>query len=100
MNLGDWRDVSLILLALEAMLIGLIYGVIFYYLWKGARIAHGWLSAIGLPLGRRYTRLIKRYTQHYSYKVAQPFARADMLLSRTKSILHALGASRHPEQSP
>ena len=73
MTLGNWRDLSLILLAFEAIVIGLVYGLIFYYLWKGFRIATTWLRGRGLPESRRYSRMIKQITQQTSEKIVQPF---------------------------
>jgi hypothetical protein len=83
MSLGDWRDVSIILLALEALIIGLIYGAIFYYLRKGFRITTIWLSQIGLPGGRRYARTAKDITQQYSKKIVRPIVSAETTLTRT-----------------
>ena len=87
MTLGDWRDVSIILLAVEAMLIGLIYGLIFYYLWKGFRIATAWLGLTGLPEGRRYARMMRDLTQQYSKKIARPVVKIESTLTRTSRTL-------------
>ncbi len=83
MSLGDWRDISLILLSLEALVIGLIYGVIFYYLWKGFRITTIWLSHIGLPEARRYAHLAKTYSYQYSKKIVRPIISVETTLTRT-----------------
>jgi len=87
MILGDWRDASIILLAIEAIVIGLVYGLIFYYLWKGSRIATGWLRLSGLPQGRRYSRQIKTVTQQYSKKVVRPIVAAETTIDRTTRTL-------------
>ncbi len=89
MTLGDWRDLSLILLSIEAMLIGLIYGLIFYYVWKGFRIATSWLRLRGLPTGQQFARQIKTITQRYSKKVVRPVVTLETTLTRTA---HTLGA--------
>ena len=89
MSVGDWRDVSIILLSLEGILIGLIYGAIFYFLWKGFRIAHGWLQRIGLPQGRRYAALVRWYTFRYSRKVVKPFVTAEAVASQTTGFFRA-----------
>ncbi len=93
MTLGDWRDVSIILLAIEAIVIGIIYGLIFYYLWKGFRIATGWLRLTGLPQGRRYSRQIKNITQQYSQKVARPIVKAETTIARTTRTLGSIAAA-------
>ena len=90
MTLGDWRDVSIILLAAEAMVIGLIYGLIFYYLWKGFRIATAWLGLTGLPEGRRYARLMRDITQQYSKKIVRPVVKIEATLTRTSRTLGAV----------
>jgi hypothetical protein len=87
MTLGDWRDVSIILLAIEAIVIGIVYGLIFYYLWKGFRIATGWLRLTGLPQGRRYSYQIKNITQQYSKKVVRPIVKVETTLDRTTRTL-------------
>ncbi len=89
MSLGDWRDVSIILLSLEGILIGLIYGAIFYFLWKGFRIARGWMGSIGLPQGRRYAALARLYSLNYSQKVVKPFATAEAIASQTTGFFRA-----------
>ena len=91
MTLGDWRDVSLILLSLEGMAIALIWGIIFYYLWKGFRVAYRWLQWTGLPQGRRYTSLMKTYSQYYSYKIARPIVKTDEVMTQATGIIRALG---------
>ena len=96
MSLGDWRDISIILLSVEAMLIGVIYGLIFYYLWKGFRIARGWLIANGLPTGQRYSRQIKEITQQYSKKVVRPVVKVETTLTRASNTVGAV--TRIPKQ--
>ncbi len=90
MTLGDWRDVSLILLALEGMLIALIWGVIFYYLWRGCRIAYRWLQWTGLPQGRRYTAFMKTYSRYYSYKIVKPIVKTEEVMTQAAGIVRTL----------
>jgi hypothetical protein len=90
MTLGDWRDVSIILLAIEAIVIGLVYGLIFYYLWKGFRITTGWLRLTGLPQGRRYSRLIKEVTNQYSKKIVRPVVNLESKLNQTSRTLSSV----------
>jgi len=87
MTLADWRDVSLILLFLEAIVIGILYGLFFYYSWKAVRITRGWLSTKGFPEGQRYTRLMKTYTQQYSKKVVRPVVKTEAVFTRTSRTL-------------
>jgi hypothetical protein len=90
MSLGDWRDLSIILLAVEGIIIALIYGIIFYYLWKGFRVAHQWLQRTGLPQGQRYAGLAKRYTRYYSHKAVKPVVQAESKLGEVSGMVRAL----------
>ncbi len=90
MTLSDWRDVSIILLALEAMVIGFVYGAIFYYSWKGLRIAYGWFSGVGLPQGRRYASLVRWYVHTYSQKVVKPFILIHTVTTQARGFARAL----------
>ncbi len=89
MTLSDWRDLSLILLALEGVIIALIYGAIFYYLWKGFRFVHRWLQRVGFPQGQRYSMSMKVYTLYYSRKVAKPLAAAESLQNQAAGFIRA-----------
>jgi hypothetical protein len=93
MTLADWRDVSIILLALEAIVIGIIYGAAFYYFWKGVRIARAWLSTKGFPEGQRYTRLMKTYTNQYSKKIVRPVVKAEATVTRATKTVGTLASA-------
>lgn len=93
MSLGDWRDASIILLSLEGIVIGIIYGLAFYYSWKGVRIARNWLSLKGFPEGQRYTRLMKTYTRQYSQKIVRPVVKVESTYTRTKKTLGTVAAT-------
>jgi len=85
MTLGDWRDASIILLAIEGLIFAVIYGVIFYYLWKGSRIATRWLRTIGLPQGTQYSQLLRDKTLYYSRKIVRPFEKVETAESQISS---------------
>jgi len=90
MTLANWRDISLILLAVEAIILALIPGLIFYFLWKGFRTATSWLRMIGLPEGQRYSRMMKEVTQRYSKKVVRPVAKIETTLTQTSQTLNSV----------
>ncbi|HEY81603.1 MAG TPA: hypothetical protein EYP25_08680 [Anaerolineae bacterium] len=90
MTLSDWRDISLILLALEGVVILLIYGVILYYAWKGLRIAYRWLQGMGLPQSRRYAALMKGYATRYSQKIVRPLIAAEAAYDQATGVIRAI----------
>lgn len=90
MTIASWRDASLILLAIEAIIIALIPGLAFYFSWKGLRIATSWLRATGLPEGQRYSRLMKEVTQRYSKKVVRPVVKIETTLTQTSQTLNSV----------
>ncbi len=90
MTLSDWRDISLILLALEGVVIVLIYGILFYYAWKGLRITYRWLQGMGLPQGRRYAALMKAYATRYSQKIVRPFIAAETAYGQATGVIRAI----------
>jgi len=66
-----WRDVSLILLAAEAIVICLPLVVIGYYLIRGLAGLHRWLRQM-LPVAQDKTVLARDYTERYAAIVAMP----------------------------
>ncbi len=92
MTLADWRDASIILLALEAIVIGIIYGAAFYYFWKGVRVARAWLRTTGFPQGQRYTRLMKSYTDQYSKKIVRPVVKVETTVTRVSKTAGAIAS--------
>ncbi|MGC8828104.1 MAG: hypothetical protein ACP5TV_14000 [Anaerolineae bacterium] len=66
-----WRDVSLILLAAEAIVICLPLMVIGYYLIRGLASLHRWLREM-LPVAQQKTVLARDYTERYAAIVATP----------------------------
>jgi len=87
MSIGDWRDIAVILLSLEAFLIGLVYGLIFYFLWKGSRRATKWLRWQGFPKGHYYSQRIKELTKRYSQKIVRPVVKIETSLTKTSRTL-------------
>ena len=77
MDLATARDLSIILLAIEAIILVLVPGVIFYFSIKGLRQGTKWLKITGLPEAQRYTRLMADKTNEYSAKIAEPITKVD-----------------------
>jgi len=77
MTIENWRDIALILLAIESFLLVLIPGILFYFLWRGTRIAIRWLKQTGFPQAHRYSHLASETTHIYSQKISEPFTRIE-----------------------
>lgn len=77
MNLAIARDLSIILLAIEAFVAALVMGVMLYYVTRGVRMGKLWLRNIGFPEAQRYGRLVAQQTQVYSNKVTQPIVQIE-----------------------
>lgn len=77
MTIENWRDIALILLAIESFFLALTPGILFYFLWKGARIAIRWLKQTGFPQAHRYSHLASETTHTYSQKISEPFIRIE-----------------------
>ena len=90
MTIETWRDIALILLAVEGFFLALIPGALFYFLWKGARITIQWLKKTGLPQARQYSHLAAETTNTYGQKISAPFAKIETgkaaLISTLRSI--------------
>ena len=83
MTIGHWRDIAIILLAIESIILALIPGVLFFVLWKVTRKGIKWLSDIGFPKAKHYSRLTSETTQIYSQKINRPV----VMLESNKTML-------------
>ncbi len=92
MTISNLRDISLILLAIEALLIGAIYGLIFFFIWKSFRIATKWLRGQGLPRAQKYAALAKEGSQQYSKKVAGPVVQLETRLTQVSRTMEEIAA--------
>ena len=90
MSLDAWRDLSVILLVFVSLIIGLIYGLIFYFGWKGLRLSNHWLRGTGLPQGQRYARRARELSWQYSQKVVRPVVKLETQLHQTSRTLKTL----------
>lgn len=77
MTIENWRDIALILLAIESFFLALIPGVLFFFLWRGTRITIHWLKKTGFPQAQRYSHLASKTTNTYSQKISAPFTRLE-----------------------
>ncbi len=92
MTLANWRDLSIILLVVEAFVIGLIPAVIFFFTIKGVLWMNRKLSIAG-PIVRGYFRKAERSTKIASDRIAAPFITASVTTARVKRWQRALMSS-------
>ncbi len=93
MSLNLWRDISVILLVIEFLIIGLVYGAIFYFIWKGLRLATRWLRGTGLPQGQRYSRRANQVSLQYSQKIVRPVVNLEGKLHQVSRTLDAVATT-------
>jgi len=75
MTLADWRDVSVILLAVEAFVFGLVLAALFFAMFKGVSVLNRKLPAAGLVV-RSYFQRAERSTKIASQRIVAPFITA------------------------
>lgn len=90
MTLAVARDLSIILLAIEAFVMALIVGAALYFMARGVRTGKLWLRKIGFPEAQRYARLVAVQTQVYSDKVTRPLVRAETSAHRARRTVAAV----------
>jgi hypothetical protein len=86
MDLAFWRDASVILLSCEAFIFMLIPGAIFYFAFKGLRVAEAKVREFS-PRVQGAFRQANRLTHQYADKLVAPVIKA----SATGAQLRALG---------
>ena len=86
MDLATARDLSIIILAIEGIVLVAVPGVLFFFLNKGMRQGSTWLKITGLPQAQRYTRLMADKTSEYSGKITEPFIKVDTATTEAKTM--------------
>lgn len=89
MGLPVWRDLSLILLLLEAMVFILPILVIAYFMTKGLRAAHTWLAA-QFPIWQAYFVQGRDLVSQYAALVASPVMAAAAVIASIAAVLKAV----------
>ncbi len=85
MDLRTAADISIIILAIEGIVLVAVPGVLFYFLNKGMRKGTSWLKSTGLPEAQRYTRLMADKTNEYSGKITEPIIKVDTATTEVQS---------------
>jgi hypothetical protein len=92
MTLADLRDLSIILLAIEAFIIGLVPAVLFFFMIKGVLWLNRKLPVAGSVV-RGYFRKAERSTKVASERIAAPFITAGATTARIKRWQRSLVSS-------
>ena len=96
MTLATWRDLSIILLAVEAFLIALVPAAVFFLTIKGVMWMNRKVSIAG-PIVRGYFRRAEQSTKIASDRIAAPFIAASATTARVKRWRQVLMSSSHKE---
>ncbi len=86
MDLAFWRDVALVVLAVEALVFGLIPLVVFFFAIRGVR----WLDRRGReygPKAREQWHLVHRRVERTVEAVRRPFARVDDFVNLARTLI-------------
>jgi hypothetical protein len=93
-----WRDISLILLALEAIVICLPFLVIGYYLVRGLAALHRWLRRM-FPVAQSAAVHVRGYTEQYAAMATAPVMTVAGAGAAIAAALRVLGSSSATRRS-
>jgi hypothetical protein len=91
-TLADWRDVSIILLAVEAFVFGLVPAALFFAMFKGISSLNRKLPAASLVV-RSYFQGAERSTKVVSQRIAAPFIAAGAATAQVNRWQHSVRSS-------
>ena len=95
MDLAVARDLSIILLALEGMVLMAIPLAAFYFMIQGMRKGTFWLKMTGLPFALRITRLAADQSQYYSDKITEPIVTVETKATRATGTVSGIPTALH-----
>lgn len=90
MTLATARDLSIILLSLEVLVIVLLLGAVLFLTTRGLSQGIKWLRTIGFPEVQRYSRLVADRTAVYSAKVTDPIVGLETTIHQTRRAARAM----------
>lgn len=97
MTLADWRDLAIILLAVEAFLLSLIPGALLYFAVRGISFLIRKLRSVA-PIVQGYFRKTATVTEEVSQKAVTPMIEAGATLAQFRGWRAALTNSLHPKR--
>ncbi len=93
MNLAAWRDASLILLALQTLLLVIVVGAVLYFLNRGVMALRRMLRHT-LPLVQARLWRVAELSRQISEKVVTPIIRAETTAAQIRRWYASLRTSR------
>lgn len=98
MTLADWRDLSIILLAIEAFIMGLVPAVILFFAIKGMLWVIRKLRGAA-PVVQGYFRKASQVSENVSQRIAAPFIAASATSAQVQRWRQAiLPSPRKPKE--
>jgi hypothetical protein len=93
MQLADWTSIAIIILAVEAFVFALVFGVLFFFLNVGVVKAQGAVKQYG-PIVRGRLRQVATISEQTSQKITGPFIAVEVTNAKTRQWLASLRSSR------
>lgn len=97
MGLADWRNIAIVLLAFEALVIVLVVGVVFYFMNRGIAKLQGAVKKHGPRVTDRL-RQVAAVSEQVSHKATAPIITAEtttMMVRRWLIALRSTSTLRH-----
>ena len=89
MGLAGWRDLAVVLLALEALIFVLVIGVVFYFLNRGMAKLQVAVKTY-LPVVQDRLRQVSAVSEQVSQKIAAPIIAAETMSAKVRRWLITL----------
>lgn len=97
MTLGNWRDLAIVLLAVEAFLLSLMPGAFLYFAVRGISFLIRKLRSVA-PIVQGHFRKAATVTEEVSQKAVTPMIEASAALAQFRGWRAALANSLHPKR--
>jgi len=93
MQLADWTSIAIIILAVEAFISALVFGVFFLFLNVGVVKTQGAVKRYG-PILRGRLRRLAASSEQISQKITGPIITVEVTNAKTRQWFHALRSSQ------
>jgi inner membrane protein involved in colicin E2 resistance len=93
MQLADWTSIAIIILAIEAFVFALVFGVLFFFLNIGVVKAQGAVKQYG-PVIRGRLRQVASMSEQASQKVTGPIIAVEVTNAKSRQWFHSLRSSQ------
>jgi hypothetical protein len=93
MQLADWTSIAIIILAVEAFIFAVVFGVLFLFLNIGVVRTQGAVKKYG-PILRGRLRQLATTSEQTSRKITSPIITVEVTNARARQWFHTLRASQ------